>query len=125
MNRFSDFLSHACHVMKCNFVLNELRKKDNAFKQRIRVLRGHANQIRDKQTELRGLFGEYVAGHPNVSTGDYYKYDYNKVTEYQYPIPFDEYAEKPIYFLEDGHTAIIPYDFISSIKLRMEELYER
>lgn len=125
MELFSEYLSHACRLMSENFVLAECRKRDNVFKQRIRVLRAHEEQIRDRQTELRELFGEYLGGHKPADSGERYRYNFEIVSEYEYPIPFSDDVEKrSIFFIEDDYRVRVPFAVISSISIKMEELYE-
>lgn len=125
MGLFSEYLSHACRVMSGNFVLAECKKKDNIFKQRIRILRAHEEQIRDRQTELRDLFGEYLGEHQPSDAGERYHYNFEKAVEFDYPIPFIDNVEKrSICFIEDGCTVHVPFAVIGSITIRMEELYE-
>ncbi len=124
MNRFSDVLSSVCHIMRANYVLEATRKKDNVFKQRIRVLRGHIEDIRDNQIELRELFGEYINGHPGSDGGVFYQYNFERSKKYEYPVPFDENGDTTIPYIEEGVRVAVPFDFINSIELRMEDLYE-
>lgn len=124
MNKFSDVLSSVCHIMRANYVLEATQKKDNIFKQRIRVLRGHIEDIRDNQIELRELFGEYINEHSKSDGGDYYQYNFERTKKYEYPVPFDENGDTTIPYIEEGVRVAVPFDFINSIELRMEDLYE-
>ena len=124
MDRFSEFLSSACRVMRGNYVLNVTRENDNVFKQKTRILKGHIGIIREHQSHLRELFGEYSLEHrvdPDIPPYEY-NFEIARI-DYPYPVPFKKEA-KDIPFLQDDSRVSVPFVFINEISLTMEELYE-
>ena len=124
MDRFSEFLSSACRVMRGNYVLNVTRENDDVFKQKTRILKGHIGIIREHQSHLRELFGEYSLEHrvdPDIPPYEY-NFEIARI-DYPYPVPFKKEA-KDIPFLQDDSRVSVPFVFINEISLTMEELYE-
>ena len=52
-----------------------------------------------------------------------YNYDFTVLKDYEYDIPYSE-VRKDINFLQEGNKIVIPVDYVESVTLTREELYD-
>ena len=53
-----------------------------------------------------------------------YDYNFDRPVSYEYAMPYIEGAVRSMEFLQKGVSVNIPVDFVKSIQVRREELYE-
>lgn len=120
MARFSEYLAHACNVMRTISALN-IRESQEAAKRRI--MKYHMIMLDRKNAEMNALFSRYV-DIENIVIGDIepFDYDFSVICEYDYRMNFRPVG-KTIEFFQQDNVVESPVDFIDSIKIEKEELY--
>ena len=125
MNDYSRYLSHACNVMRGYSVIDNYELVGTETDPRILVYRKHQEDIRQQREQLRTTFlfffpREYEAK-PDVEEA--YAYEFDRAKDYAYPMPCGARQRVIDYLQKDNHVTL-PVNFIESITLRTEELYE-
>lgn len=122
LRTFSEYLSYVCNVMRGFSILNYSRisydKKQNIFA-------NHRRMITEKIAEVNELFSKYIDqdssdGTPSMQP---YDYDFTRLTGYNYEMPYNE-VEKRIEFMQPGNIVTVPVDYLKSISVTREELYD-
>lgn len=125
MNRYSIYLSHACTCMRCFSVLNLLHESEDSRYYRCRVLENHRGDIAQVQANGSSLFRKFVREEDaDMEDVKPYPYDFTRIARYEYPMPLTEQNHRRVPFLQEGHMAEIPVDFIERVTLTREELYD-
>jgi len=121
LTAFSKYLSHACNVMRGFSVLN-YSEKCRISQQTI--IAKHVYDIRKKVDEFSELFYGYI-DLSTVRGGDIEPYynDYSVLCEYDYEIPY-ELCKTNVEFLQIGNVVEVPIDYVKSVSLTREELYD-
>ena len=121
LNRFSKYISCACNVMR-EFSVLKMSESKSAKKQRI--LDYHKKQIEDKVKDVHEMFSRYV-NYDNMylEESEPYDYDFTVLREYEYRMP-DYDAEKTIEFMQVGNFVKVPVNFIETVTITREELYD-
>ena len=122
VNSFSKYLSHACNVMREFSVLNH---SDGSHRKKQHILLNHKRIVGEKIKEVNELFSNYLDS-VEVCFDDEiepYDFDFTVLNEYEYDIPYDK-VKKDIDFLQSGNRVVVPIDYIESITLTREELYD-
>ncbi|MCI5599342.1 MAG: hypothetical protein MR360_08560 [Ruminococcus sp.] len=121
LSTFSKYLSHACNVMREFSVLNIIKNKQDY---RDNIYTRHEIEIKRCIDNVMQLFPEYVQQN-YVPTKEIsaYKYDFDLPNSYDYYIPYDTVPSE-IEFLYKGSFIEVPINYIKSIDLRREELYD-
>jgi hypothetical protein len=123
--QYSKYLSHACNVMRGNSVLNFCNETEDPNAAKIRVLKKHEMDVMCVREEFRDIFGMFLDGkNAEVDPADGFTYDFLRPVEYTYPIPFDGVTSRRIEFLQKGNYVDVPVDFVKSMSIRREELYD-
>ena len=123
--QFSQYLSHACNVMRGFGVLNHLEQNEDPDTARVRVLKKHLLDVRRVRAELREVFGAYLTEREEVSEQvEPYAYDFNRAVDFPYPIPYTPGMRCQIEFMQPGSTVQVPVNFVRRIWVRREELYD-
>lgn len=122
LNAFSHYLSHTCNVMREFSVLNHSHSK---IKNKQYVLLNHKRIIQNKIQETYDIFSvlldaDDIKPSPDESA---FEYDFTVMDDYIYEMN-NEYTKKRINFLQEGNQITIPIDYIESITLTREELYD-
>lgn len=119
---FSDYLSHACNVMRAFSVLE---CDENPYETKRAILIYHKNNIKSKSREVCELFAAYtdIYGLQFDEDAKAYDFDFTVMREYEYVVPYPE-AGKDIEFLQEGNVVAVPVDYVKSISLTREELYD-
>lgn len=88
------------------------------------ILKKHEHDIIQKIDEVNALFAGYV---DSGCVEDYdikpYNYDFTVMADYTYEMPFFD-TGRDIDFMQQGHTVTVPVDYVESITLTREELYD-
>lgn len=123
--QYSQYLSHACNVMRGFQVLNFRSQSGDPDDLRVRVLKKHMADIRRIREELREVFSVYVDSWA-VEDQDVgaYSYDFSRAVDFTYPVPYTEKMRCQIEFMQPGNTIQVPVDFVKRITVRREELYD-
>lgn len=121
LGQFSEYLTHAGNVMKSFAVLNAYEDRKNDL---MKVYKKHEIDIDNRMTAIMELFSDYVDDRyvPDGRTRAY-NYDFDQPHTYVYELPYEKTLTE-IEFLQGGNIVSVPVDFIKSIKLRREELYD-
>lgn len=122
LRTFSRYLSHACNVMRGFSVLNYA---ENSFDKRQGILELHESIIFDKIKDINELFASYLENedYSNLADTEPYDYDFMSMSEYSYEIPYTSVG-KNIEFFQGGNWVSVPVDYIKSVNVTREELYD-
>ena len=121
--KFSEYLSHACNVMRGYSVLNHYAENDDPSTGYERLLKKHRMDILRCREELRETFGQFLTS-PEIFEEEPYPYDFSRPVDYSYPLVYRESQGGTMEFLEPGNCYAVPVNFVKSISVRLEELYE-
>ncbi len=121
LSAFSKYLSHACNVMRCFSVLDYSKK---VFITRQNILKKHAWDIEKKMDDIITLFSGYLDLSGNsYKNAEPFDYDFTVLRDYDYEIPYDQILNK-ISFIQKGNVIEVPINYVDSIELIREELYD-
>ena len=125
MTSYSQYLTHACNVMRGNSVLNYCRETEDPNSAKIRILKKHSLDVRRIHMELQEIFSVFLpTAAEEADAENAYNYDFFRPVDYEYPIPFLDEQKKTIDFLQVGNRVEVPVDFIKYLSIRREELYD-
>ena len=124
LKEYSQYLSHACNVMRGNSVLEYCDNAEPPYASTLRILKKHELDVRCVRAELQETFGAFLDSTLVQEQVSCYPYDFCRPTEYVYPIPFKEGMGAKIDFLQKGNLVEVPVDFIKSVRIRREALYD-
>lgn len=127
MTQFSRYLSHACGVMRGYSVLSNCREADKPGQRAVRLIRKHQQDIRRQRAAIRETFGGVVlqwGRNPELATQQPYGFDFTKMKDYVYPMPYREALKRKVEFIQSGNMIEAPVNFIDRIEVRLEELYD-
>lgn len=121
MHTFSDYLSHACNLMRGISVLNTINSKVDVY---TNIYKKHEIEISRCMNDVINLFPEYIDKNyiPNEEI-EAYKFDFEQPCSYNYEFPYSV-VSNDIEFLHKGTRVSVPVDYIKSIQLKREELYD-
>ena len=122
LEKYSKYLSHTCNVMREFSVLNYIDENDTEDSMRCRIMTNHLLEIERRIDDVTRLFPANL----NETSGpaeNPYDYDYTVLADYDYPVPFSA-SQTVIEYIQSGNTVSLPVDYLKSIKLEREELYE-
>ena len=122
VDKFSKYLSHACNVMR---EFSVLKCSDSSYRKTQHILTNHKRIITEKINEANELFATYIDsdGLEISFDADPYNYDFTLMRDYEYDMPYSE-VRKDIDYLQQGNKIVVPVDYIESITLVREELYD-
>lgn len=122
LNRFSEYLSSACNVMRQFSVLDST---ENIYEKKQNILKNHRRIILGKIKEVNELFANYIDNNEldNQRMIQPYEYDFTQMNDYQYEMPYSE-VEKTIVFMQEGNEITVPVDYLESVIVEREELYD-
>lgn len=125
LDEVSQYLSHACNVMREFSVLNVI---DNDSLNKRKALDMHTRMIDAKLKSVYEKFFKYIdesfieRHKVTGESGEAYDYDFTKMVSYEYDMPYT--AEKrTIMYLQSGNIIEIPVDYVREVTLEREELY--
>lgn len=120
---FSQYLSHACNVMRGNSVLNFRKEHEHPDELQLRLYKKHRLDLQRAREELREVFGNFMTDELPEDV-DPYPYDFNRMVDFPYPIPFTNDYHRQVEFMQSGYTVQAPVNFVRRITVRREELYD-
>ncbi|MBQ7623828.1 MAG: hypothetical protein IJS65_00950 [Clostridia bacterium] len=127
LSLYSYYLSRACDVSRGFSVLKYRSENEPSDLREVRVLKKHYGELALKEAELRELFGRFITGKYDTSGDDAepYDYDFSRVVEYDYPMPYGITDERTIDFVEEGNRITVPVSTLSEVIFVREELYDK
>ncbi len=121
LDAFSRYLSHACNVMREFSVIRCIEGEDT---QQIKVIRHHMIHVERRIEEFNRMFSRYLDyDNTDLSEFEPYDYDYTQFCEYSYEMQC-EMDERDINFMQPGFKITVPIDYLDSVTLVREELYD-
>lgn len=125
LEQYSEYLTHACNMMRGNSVLNFRRETEDPDEACIRVLKKHEMDILRVRQELHEIFDTFLpSGEVESDPADCYLYDFRRPVDYVYPVPFEQEQKKRIEFMQKGNMIAVPVDFVKHMRVRREDLYD-
>jgi len=125
LKEYSQYLSHACNVMRGNSVLEFCENAEAPHASKLRILKKHEMDVCCVRAELQETFGQFLdSGAVDINEINSYPYDFCRPTEYVYPLPFRKGMGAKIPFMQNGNLVEVPVDFIKSVSIRREALYD-
>lgn len=126
MQTYSDYLSHACNVMRGNSVLNFLSETEDPTTMKERILEKHLIDVERTKQELYEIFGPYLDQNRKKvdDETETFDYDFERAVDYTYPLIYSEGQKAQLDFLQTGNIVEIPVNFVRRLSVRREELYE-
>lgn len=121
LSKFSVYLSSVCNVMRD---FSALEKRESTVSKTKRILFYHEMKIKEKMETVFDLFSKYV-DFQNMECGisEPYDYDFTILRDYDYEMP-DIHSRKRIEFLQVGNEVVLPVDYVDSVSVIREELYD-
>lgn len=122
VSSFSKYLSHACNVMREFSVLNFT---ESSYKKKKNILANHKRIITQKLAEVNELFATYISSNEIRVNDDVepYDFDFTQMRDYEYVMPYEN-ARKDIDYMQAGNKITVPVDYVQSVTLTREELYD-
>ena len=122
ISAFSKYLSHACNVMREFSVLNY---SEGSYKKKQHILTNHKRIIGEKIQEVNEFFATYIdPAELNIAYDvEPYNFDFTVLNDYEYEIPYSK-IRKDVDFLQEGNKIVVPVEYVESITLTREELYD-
>lgn len=118
---FSVYLSKACNVMRGFSVLE---KRETSLSKHKKILSYHDNKIKEQLDNVNDMFSKYVdIKNLNLTECDPYDFDFTVLKDYYYEMP-RVYSSKRIEYMQIGNEIVVPVDYVDSVLLIREELYE-
>ena len=127
LNRFSKYLGASCNVRRGHAVQNYAKKNLDAYTKSLRIRKKHQEDIRKRRAYLEEgygcFFGDWSICDEAMSRP--FEYDFDQMTEYEYPAPFLAGDSRQIDFISNGNLVTVPSSYVTRILVRMEEIYEQ
>lgn len=121
LQTFSDYLRHVCNVMREFSVLEILGRQNDVG---VNIFKMHETQIEKCIRDLYRVFPEYIEeDYVPDQKPDSFGYDFEQPVSYPYDFTYIG-ANCRIPFLRSGTEITVPVNYILSIGLRREELYD-
>ncbi len=121
LHSFSVFLSHSCNVMRQFSILNTTDKERI---KKLNILKKHEYYIKHQMVRAQDIFSENIhLERKSVKDQTPYDYDFSQDVVYEYGIE-SVAVEGECEFLFTGNIVETPVDYIDSVTLRREELYD-
>jgi len=126
VERYSKYLSALCNTKRGYSVLEYSKNCEDKYTRAIRIRKKHQEDIRKKRAELAESYSDFISYgiSEDEETIMPYNYDFDRQTEYAYPLEYPLGTAHQIEFLKLGNFAVSPTDFVKKITLTMEEIYD-
>ena len=123
---YSTYFGHLTNVRRGYSVLNAHANLRDYNADTISLYKKHIVDIETTRAELHDIYGHYLVDAAPIDRARVMEYDYNfdRPVSYEYAMPYIEGAVRSMEFLQKGVSVNIPVDFVKSIQVRREELYE-
>ncbi len=127
LDKFSKYLSASSNVRKGHNIKNYSKKTSDEYTKSLRIRKKHLEDIRKKRAYLAEDYGDYFANKSfcDETMSRPYDYDFDQITEYEYPAPFLAGDRRQIEFVSSGNFVTVPSSYITSILARKEEIYDK
>lgn len=121
LSQFSYYISCVCNLMRDFSVL---KKRDSVVTKTKRILSYHDMQISAQIKNVHEMFSKYVDFNMiNIKECDPYDFDFTVLKNYEYEMP-SVHSKKRIEYMQQGNEITIPIDYVESVTLTREELYD-
>ena len=121
LDRFSDYISYACNVMRRFSVLNYVKTDADKTK---KIMLKHQNDISGVIKEVYKRYPRYASDEIKIDDeGNIYNYDFRQRAAYQYDMPIAGETTE-IEYLQNGNMIMVPVKYVDRIELTREELYD-
>ena len=121
LSQFSKYLSSACNVMR---EFSVLKKRESAVSRIKRILSYHNLKIDEQIKTVSDMFSKYIDFRKiTVKECDPYDFDFTVMKDYEYSMP-SLLSIKKIEYCQPGNEITVPVDYVDSITLTREELYD-
>ena len=122
VSAFSKYLSHACNVMR---EFSVLRFSKDSINRKKNVLSYHKRNIVDRMSDVKELFSDFIDVDEctDLVPEAPYNFDFSNQDEYEYDMPYSD-IQKEIEFMQEQNVCSVPVDYIKSVKITREELYD-
>lgn len=126
VEQYSKYLSYMNNVRRGYEVLDAAEDTYNPDAGKIILYKKHIGDIEESNLAVRRVFGQYMEESISFDKSHIlpYTFNYDRVGDYTYPLPYSEGTNRNITFIHEGNTASVPVDFVKSLIVRREELYE-
>lgn len=124
--QYSKYLNHMTNVRRGYGVLDAVANREDPDHDRIVLYKKHILDIETALAEVRMVFGQFMVGSEHARTDQLKPYDhnFNIPMDYAYPLPYHPGTARRITFVQKGVFADVPVEFVKSLMVRREELYE-
>lgn len=119
LDAFSRYLSHAVNVMREFSVLDYHKKPHDKL---ANTLKKHLSDIQHKIDGINGMFVSIAEADDDIGEMPY-NFDFTQPEDYVYDVPYDEVEAKIPFIVPDNYVCV-PIDYVLSVELRREELYD-
>ena len=121
LSQFSHYISCVCNLMRDFSVL---KKRDSVVTKTKRILSYHDMQISEQIKNVHEMFSKYVDfNRIHIKECDPYDFDFTVLRDYEYEMP-SIHSKKRIEYMQQGNEITIPIDYVESVTLTREELYD-
>lgn len=121
LSQYSGYLSCVCNIMRDYSVL---QKRDSYVEIVKKILAFHNVKIKEQISSIHELFSRYVDfSKLKVTECEPYDFDFTVMRDYQYEMP-SVHSKKRIEFFQKGNDIIVPIDYVNSVSITREELYD-
>ena len=121
LSQFSQYISCVCNLMRDFSVL---KKRDSVVTKTKRILSYHNMRISEQIKNVHGMFSKYVDFNKiHVKECEPYEFDFTVLRDYEYEMP-SIHSKKRIEYMQQGNEITIPIDYVESVTLTREELYD-
>ncbi|MDY5948982.1 MAG: hypothetical protein SPJ42_07085 [Oscillospiraceae bacterium] len=121
MSQFSHYISYVCNVMRDYSVL---KNRDSAVTRTKKILSYHDMKISEQIKNVHEMFSKYVDFNKlHIRECEPYDFDFTVLRNYDYEMP-SIHSKKRIKYLQQGNEVTVPIDYVESVTLTREELYD-
>lgn len=121
LKAFSNYLGHACNMMRNFSVFNFLARKGDMTEH---IYKKHLHDIQQKIDSVREMFAARI-DLESIRMGDVrpYEYDFTQPVDYDYDIPYED-TDSTVEFDRMGCSARVPVNYLRRVSITREELYD-
>ncbi len=126
MSRSAEYLGKICDILRINSVLNYLHQDHDETSIQCSVYKNHIEQIEKERRECGYIFSKFINKKSvvtDIEDFEPYEYDYTKDVEYEYKVPSRLWSERNISFMQRDNVVAVPVNFVKSISVEREELF--